>query len=71
MSSVYSCRGMPTIQQFMDSDAFIRGLMGPLGSGKSSACAMEIAMRGIGQAPGPDGVRRSRWGVLRNTAKQL
>jgi len=62
---------MPTVQSFFDSDAFIRGLVGPIGSGKTSACIMEIAQRGIGQARGPDGVRRSRFGVIRNTAKQL
>lgn len=55
----------------MDCDAFIRGLMGPLGSGKSSACVMELVQRGLRQKRGPDGVRRSRWGVLRNTSKQL
>jgi hypothetical protein len=62
---------MPTIQRFLDSDAFFRGLMGPFGSGKSSACVMEIAQRGIAQPPCIDGVRRSRWGVVRNTNKQL
>lgn len=62
---------MPTIQRFFDSDAFIRGLMGPYGSGKSSACVMEVLQRGVCQAPGPDGVRRSRFAVIRNTAKQL
>jgi hypothetical protein len=67
----YSCRNMPTIQRFMDSDAFIRGLMGPFGSGKSSACVIETGQRGIGTPPGTDGVRRSRWAVIRNTAKQL
>jgi hypothetical protein len=55
----------------MDSDAIIRGLMGPVGSGKSSACVIELLQRGIRQKPGPDGVRRSKWGVLRGTVKQL
>lgn len=55
----------------MNSDAFIRGLMGPWGSGKTSACIMELAQRGLAQAPGPDGVRRTRFAAIRNTAKQL
>ena len=55
----------------MASDAFIRGLMGPIGGGKSAACAVEIAKRGVRQAPGPDGVRRSRWVVIRNSYRQL
>lgn len=32
---------------------------------------MEIAQRGLKQAPGPDGIRKSRFAVVRNTAKQL
>jgi hypothetical protein len=68
---VYSIADMPTIGAFMDSDAFIRGLMGPYGSGKSSACVMEIFQRGMKQGRSPDGVRRSRFAVIRNTAKQL
>lgn len=55
----------------MDSDAFFRGLMGPFGSGKSSGCVMEIPQRGVAQARGPDGVRRSRWAVIRNSYRQL
>lgn len=67
----YSRRDMPTIQAFARSDAFIRGLMGPFGSGKSSACVWEVPLRGVKQRPGPDGVRRSRWVVVRNTFPQL
>jgi hypothetical protein len=40
-------------------------------SGKSSACAIEIAQRALKAPPGSDGVRRSRWAVVRNTSKQL
>jgi hypothetical protein len=67
----YSYKAAPTIRAFRDSDAFIRGLMGPFGSGKSSGCVMEIVKRGKQQAPGPDGIRRSRWVVVRNTYQQL
>jgi hypothetical protein len=38
---VYNAPG-PIAQAFHDSDAFIRGLLGPVGSGKSSTCVMEI-----------------------------
>jgi hypothetical protein len=69
--AVYSCKSMPTIQRFMDSDAFIRGLVGPLGGGKSSGCVWDLAQRGVRQVPMVDGVRRSRWVVIRNTNKQL
>lgn len=55
----------------MASDAFIRGLMGPFGSGKSSGCIWDIIQRGLRQEPGPDGVRRSRWAIVRNTYPML
>jgi len=45
--------------------------MGPIGSGKSVTCCMEIAGRAFRQAPGPDGIRRTRWAVIRNTYPEL
>ena len=67
----YSYRDAPTIKAFSRDDSFIRGLMGPFGSGKSSGCVIEIVKRAVRQAPGPDGVRRTRWAVIRNTYPQL
>lgn len=49
----------------------MRALLGPFGSGKSSACVVEIIRRAQMQAPGPDGIRRSRWAAIRNTFRQL
>lgn len=49
----------------------MRLLVGPVGSGKSSACCVEIVRRAIETPPGPDGVRRSRWAVVRNTYPEL
>ena len=40
-------------------------------SGKSSAMVVEIIRRAQEQAPSPDGIRRSRWAVIRNTFTQL
>jgi hypothetical protein len=40
-------------------------------SGKSTGCVVEIVRRCKQQSPGPDGVRRSRWAIVRNTASQL
>lgn len=60
-----------TLLDFHLSDAYYRFLMGPMGSGKSTACAIEIGRRATQQAPGPDGIRRSRWIVVRNTLQQL
>lgn len=45
--------------------------MGPIGSGKSTACVMEILRRSAEQAPDNGGVRRSRWAVVRNTYPEL
>ena len=60
-----------TVASFMQSDAKMRVLMGPVGSGKSVGCVMEIPRRAAATPPGPDGVRRSRWAVVRNTMPQL
>jgi hypothetical protein len=68
---VYSYRDVPTLRQFAHSDAFMRGISGPFGSGKSSACVAEFPQRGLAQRPGPDGIRRSRWAIIRNTMPQL
>ena len=67
----YSYAGVPTCEDFADDDSFIRGLVGPFGSGKSSACVVEIVNRGLAQKPGPDGVRRTRFAVIRNTYQEL
>lgn len=61
----------PTVADFMASNAFVRLIVGPVGSGKSSGCITEILRRAAEQAPGPDGIRRSRWLVVRNTYGQL
>jgi hypothetical protein len=50
---------------------FIRIVVGPVGSGKSVGCCWEIFMRAMAQAASPDGVRRSRWIIVRNTLPQL
>ena len=55
----------------MLDNGFFRGLRGPVGSGKSVACCWDIFHRAISQAPSPDGIRRTRWAVIRNTYPQL
>jgi hypothetical protein len=58
--------------RFHSSDAFIRGLMGPVGSGKSVAMCMEIIRRATEQRCFQDTkIRRSKWGVIRNTYVEL
>jgi len=67
----YDYGPVPTIERFTDSTKFIRGIMGPFGSGKSSGCVLEIIRRGMEQRPGADGIRRTRWAVIRNSYPQL
>lgn len=65
------CHASPTLTRFFRSDDFVRGIRGPRGSGKSTACCWEIKRRAGEQAPGPDGVRRSRFAVVRATFPEL
>lgn len=61
----------PTGAKFMRSNAPVRLIMGPVGSGKSVVDIMEIARRAQEQAPARDGIRRTRWAIIRNTKQQL
>lgn len=60
-----------TLSRFHHSDAFYRGLRGPRGAGKSTACCAEILMRGVEQDMGPDGARKTRFAAIRNTYREL
>ena len=55
----------------MHDDHRHRLLMGPFGSGKSVGCIMDITQRAARQKPDADGMRKTRWAVVRNTYKQL
>lgn len=61
----------PTIGRFMESDAFVRILLGPVGSGKTTGVIFEALRRSREQAPGPDGIRRTRWVIARQTLEQM
>ena len=60
-----------TLKNFMKSNDFFRGLRGPVGSGKSVSCCIEIFRRAILQEKNKEGIRKSRWAVIRNTNPQL
>jgi len=68
---LYDYTDVKTVKRFALSNDRIRCIMGPFGSGKSSGCVMEIVRRANMQAPGPDGIRRTRWAVVRNSYGQL
>lgn len=59
------------LKNFMKDDTFFRGIRGPVGSGKSVGCCIEVFRRALGQNKGPDGIRKSRWAIIRNTNPQL
>ena len=62
----------PTGERFMKSDAKMRVLMGPVGSGKSVACSFEVVRRAALQEPDANtGKRRTRAAIVRETARQL
>lgn len=60
----------PTAVRFHNDNSLVRGVMGPVGSGKTSMCAMEIMLRAFAQNV-YKGVRNSRWLAVRNTYNEL
>lgn len=63
--------GGPILKAFHESNAFVRGIMGPIGSGKSTACIIELIRKAGQQRPSPDGIRRTRFAVIRNSYPEL
>ena len=53
------------------SEKFVRGYRGPVGSGKSVACIKEMWKLACEQWPNDDGIRKTRWAVVRNTSPEL
>lgn len=60
-----------TLQKFHASAAFFRGIGGPIGSGKSVGCCMDIFSQATQQMPDDLGIRYARSVVIRNTLPQL
>jgi len=61
----------PTVARFMKSEAFGRIIAGPVGSGKTTGCVVELLRRAIEQNPGENGLRHTRFAIVRQTLKQL
>jgi hypothetical protein len=61
----------PVVRAFMESPAFVRGIMGPIGSGKSTGAVIEILRRAAMQAPASDGIKYTRWAIIRNSYPEL
>jgi hypothetical protein len=59
------------LRRFMGSRAPVKVIQGPIGSGKSLACAMSLWMKALEQNKAPNGKRRCRAHVFRDTYNKL
>lgn len=64
-------RPSATASAFHKSNAQVRFVMGPYGSGKSTMCCQEIVKKARTAIPCADGVRRMRGGIVRNSYPEL
>ena len=60
-----------TASNFHLDNSRVRLLVGPVGCGKSVANCLEIFKRSAEQEAGEDGIKRSRWAIIRNTYPEL
>ncbi|MES1993152.1 MAG: TerL [Pseudomonadota bacterium] len=61
----------PVSRAFLESNAFVRGIRGPFGSGKSTVCCVDILDHMVRQKPAADGKRYSRHAIIRQTYPEL
>jgi hypothetical protein len=61
----------PTIAKFMASEKFYNFIIGPVGSSKTTGILFKLLYHAARQKQGPDGIRRTRWVIVRNTLPQL
>ena len=70
MKASYTPAG-PIAQAFLEDRAsFVKGLMGPVGSGKTTAAIVDVLMTASAQ-PKHNGRSRSRFAIIRNTYPEL
>jgi hypothetical protein len=61
----------PVGEAFLNDKRLITGIMGPVGSAKTTKCVAKMVKSALWQEPGPDGIYRAKWGVIRDTYPQL
>lgn len=61
----------PVARDFLKSEAFVKMIVGPVGSGKSVSAVIFLWMMAAMQERGPDGIRRTRFVIARNSYPQL
>ena len=59
------------LADFLADRSHVSVIRGPIGSGTSSACCMKIYMLAMEQVVSLNGLRRSRWAVVRNSYPDL
>ena len=66
-----SYKASPTLSRFHNSAGFFRCVVGPIASGKSTGCIMELFRRACEQEPNRSGIRPTRMAIIRNTASSI
>jgi len=61
----------PTGAKFHASDKVVRGFLGPVGNGKSVGCINEMHKISVLQEPNCNGIRKTKWAIVRNTYDML
>ena len=61
----------PTGAKFHSSNKVCRGFLGPVGNGKSVTCINEMHRLAVMQEPNCDGIRKTKWAIVRNTYDML
>jgi hypothetical protein len=59
------------IKDYRPRELFYDWIVGPVGSGKTTGIFMKLITMAMLQEPGPDGIRRTRAVIVRNTLPQL
>lgn len=71
LKELFGYQAPPTCGRFMRSGAFTRIIAGPVGSGKTTSCIVELLRRACEQEPHTDGIRYTRFAICRQTLRQL
>jgi hypothetical protein len=57
--------------KFHASNKVVRGFLGPVGNGKSVTCINELHRLAVTQEPNFEGIRKTKWAIIRNTTLEL
>jgi hypothetical protein len=61
----------PTFRRFHADNTFVKLIIGPYGSGKSTGIDQHIVQHACSMPAWHNGRRRARWGIVRNTSGEL